>query len=98
MQSEISEEVIQLSRPQALVAQSRSRFRVLVAGRRTGKSFLSRFILYQRARSNADNVCWYVAPTYRMARQIMWKDLKSHVPQHEIQKIDIFQSVPKYGH
>lgn len=86
MQSEISEEVIQLSRPQALVAQSRSRFRVLVAGRRTGKSFLSRFILYQRARSNADNVCWYVAPTYRMARQIMWKDLKSHVPQHEIQK------------
>lgn len=88
MQSSISEEVVQLSRPQALVAQSRSRFRVLVAGRRTGKSFLSRFILYQRARSNPDNICWYVAPTYRMARQIMWKDLKNHVPPHEILKKD----------
>mgnify|MGYP003324523735 CR=1 FL=1 len=88
MQSEISEEVVRLSRPQALVAQSRARFRVLVAGRRTGKSFLSRFILYQRARSNPDNVCWYVAPTYRMARQIMWRDLKNHIPPHEISKKD----------
>jgi len=88
MQSLTSEAVVRLSRPQMLVAQSRTRFRVLVAGRRTGKSFLSRFMLYQRARSNAHNVCWYVAPTYRMARQIMWRDLKDHVPAHEVQKKD----------
>jgi len=86
MQSSISEPVVRLSRPQLAVAASKKRFRVLVAGRRTGKSFLSRFILYQRARSNERNYCWYIAPTYRMAKQIMWTDLKHHVPRHEVKK------------
>jgi hypothetical protein len=90
MQSSISsgEAVVRLSRPQVMVAACKARFRVLVAGRRTGKSFLCRFILYQKARQNPATVCWYVAPTYRMARQIMWKELKEHVPTHEIQKKD----------
>ena len=88
LNSEAADDVVRLSRPQFLVAQSRDRFRILVAGRRTGKSFLSRFILYQRARSNENNICWYVAPTYRMARQIMWRELKDHVPRHEVFKKD----------
>jgi hypothetical protein len=64
-----------LSIPQQAVAKSTARMRVLVAGRRFGKSHLS---VNQMARFAAipKQKVFYVAPTYRMARSIIWESLK----------------------
>lgn len=64
-----------LSRPQARVFQCNKRFRVLVAGRRFGKTYLSIAELLRGA-SWPGFTAWYVAPTYRQAKQIAWKRLK----------------------
>ena len=64
-----------LTQPQAEAANHTARFRCLVAGRRFGKTHLAirevgRFARVPNAR------VWYVAPTYRMARDIAWTMLK----------------------
>lgn len=65
-----------LSKAQMTVAKDATRFRVVVAGRRFGKTFLSiRELCYHAKEPNKD--VWYVAPTYKMARQIVWKKLKN---------------------
>ena len=51
------------------------RFRVLVAGRRFGKTFLALIELCQAAWGR-DRLVWYVAPTYKQAKRIAWKPLK----------------------
>jgi hypothetical protein len=51
------------------------RFRVLVAGRRFGKTYLALVELIQAAWS-AGRLAWYVAPTYKQAKRIAWKPLK----------------------
>jgi hypothetical protein len=52
-----------------------ARFRILVAGRRFGKTYLSLTELIKAA--NAKNkLAWYVGPSYRQAKSIAWKPLK----------------------
>jgi hypothetical protein len=51
------------------------RFRVLVAGRRFGKTYLSLTELC-RAAWRPGRKAWYVAPTYRQAKRVAWKSLK----------------------
>ena len=51
-----------------------SRFKVVVAGRRGGKSYASIASLAQNARY-PNRKCMYVAPSYRMAKQIIYDDL-----------------------
>ena len=51
------------------------RFRVLVAGRRFGKTFLALTELCKAA-WGPDRTAWYVAPTYRQAKRVAWKPLK----------------------
>lgn len=65
------------------VYQDKHRFRVVVSGRRWGKTFLSRMILISEAIKPGKKV-WYVAPTYRMAKQIMWGDLLDALPRQWI--------------
>ena len=65
-----------LSLAQQEVANDKARFRVVVAGRRFGKTHLSIRELCYEARM-PDREVWYVAPTYKMARQIVWKKLKN---------------------
>ena len=65
-----------LSKPQKTVADCKSRFRVLIAGRRFGKSYLSINELAKFAR-HPDKKCLYVAPSYKVARQSIWDDLKN---------------------
>ena len=67
---------IKLTTPQRNVALSNKRFRINVAGRRSGKSYLSKFLIFQYANNNKYSKCWNVAPTYRMAKQIMWGEIK----------------------
>ena len=64
-----------LSKAQRMIADCPMRFRVAVCGRRFGKTHLALRELAKYA-AIPDKKCWYVAPTYRMAKQILWKKLK----------------------
>jgi len=59
---------------QGVVFQSDARFRVLVAGRRFGKTFLALVELLAACKSG--RLVWYVAPTIKQAKRIAWKSLK----------------------
>jgi hypothetical protein len=67
--------MIQLKSPQREVFLSPHRFRLLVAGRRFGKTYLANVELL-RAASGPGRIAWYVAPTYRQAKRIAWNALK----------------------
>jgi phage terminase large subunit len=75
-----------LSEAQTTVAKSKARFRVLCAGRRFGKSILAIRELAKFASQPNKNV-WYVAPTYGMARNIIFEPLK--------QKLDSLRWISK---
>jgi hypothetical protein len=64
-----------LNAGQTQVGASPARFRVVIAGRRWGKTFLSIRELARAARE-PNKRCFYVAPTYRQAKQIVWDQLK----------------------
>jgi hypothetical protein len=72
---------------QMTVYRSKARFRVVVAGRRWGKTFFARAEILKFARVPKRKI-WYVAPTYRMAKNIMWHDLLSVLPRRWIRKIN----------
>jgi hypothetical protein len=69
--------MIDLTRPQSRIFNNTSRFRVVVAGRRFGKTFLSVAELMRQAATKDDANVWYVAPTYRAAKDIAWDMLKT---------------------
>jgi hypothetical protein len=71
-----------LSAAQDTIANDSHRFRVVVAGRRFGKTHLSIRELCFHAREPEQEV-WYVAPTYRQAKQIVWRKLK-----HKLQDLN----------
>ena len=58
------------------IVDSNNRFKVVVAGRRFGKTHLAIRELCKHAR-HPDKVVWYVAPTYRQAKLIAWQKLKA---------------------
>lgn len=64
-----------LSPAQQRVVEAPQRFKVIVAGRRFGKTFLSINRLCWEARM-PDRTVWYVAPTYKQAKMIAFKALK----------------------
>jgi hypothetical protein len=66
---------IVLKPSQGKVFRSTERFRVLVAGRRFGKTFLALTELCQAA-WGPRRLAWYVAPTYKQAKRIAWNPLK----------------------
>jgi hypothetical protein len=65
-----------LNTAQKAVADSNARFRVFVAGRRTGKTYFAIRELARFARQ-PNRTVWYVAPTYSMAKNIVWEELQS---------------------
>ena len=67
--------MIELKPPQWNVFTCDARFRVLVAGRRFGKTFLALTELC-RAAWKSGSLSWYVGPTYKQAKRIAWKPLK----------------------
>ena len=70
-----------LTKPQAEVIGSKARFRILISGRRFGKTFLAINELARFARFPNKKV-WYVAPTYRQAKGICWSDLVERLKYH----------------
>lgn len=69
-----------LSAAQLRVVEAPQRFKVIVAGRRFGKTFLSINRLCYEARL-PDRTVWYVAPTYKQAKMIAFKALKRKLIQ-----------------
>ena len=69
-----------LTIPQKAIFASKARFRTVSAGRRFGKTFLSMYEIARVARYPNKRI-FYVAPSYRMGKQIIWEDLKSQLSQ-----------------
>ena len=64
-----------LSQAQQSIVDTDTRFKVVVAGRRFGKTHLAIREICRNARFPNRDV-WYVAPTYRQAKMIAWTKLK----------------------
>ena len=69
-----------LTVPQTEVFDDPARFRMLAAGRRFGKTHLSLVQLIVWGAQKAGSLNWYLAPTYRAAKSIAWRQLKAMVP------------------
>lgn len=66
-----------LHRGQWDVHRSPARFRVLVSGRRWGKTTLDK--AEALAEFGTPGLVWYLAPTYDMARELMWEPIRNIV-------------------
>ena len=66
---------VKLTKPQFKVSNSTKRFRVLISGRRFGKTYLT-IVEMMKLASQLNKTIWYVAPTLKMAKEICWSDLK----------------------
>lgn len=75
----------EVHRGQRKVLSDRHRFRVVVAGRRWGKTQTAKTAIIKRALFGKQLI-WYVAPSYRMARMIMWNDLCESIPKNLIRR------------
>jgi PBSX family phage terminase large subunit len=64
-----------LSQAQQNIATADKRFRVLISGRRFGKTHLAIREMCKAA-SQPNQKVWYVSPSYRMSKQIVWQQLK----------------------
>ena len=73
-----------LTTPQKEVIQSKARNRVLITGRRFGKTFIAIGELLNFACKKPRQKVWYVAPTYRQAKQICWAKLKEVAVENDL--------------
>jgi len=71
-----------LTKPQQKVISCENRFRVLISGRRFGKTFLAINELAKFARFPNQKV-WYVSPSYRQSKNICWTMLKEQIIKHK---------------
>ena len=78
---------LRLHKGQREVFDDKHRFRVVVAGRRWGKTQLSKLTICKRA-CLPKQIIWYVAPTYAMARGILWDELKESIPRAWVHSIN----------
>ncbi len=74
-----------LSVAQQTVAEDANRFKVLITGRRFGKTHLGIRELCKSAATIPGSTNWAVCPSYRMAKQIWWEQIKSKL--HELRWI-----------
>lgn len=81
MELQVREETVRLPYEllpwQLEVKTDQHRFRPIAAGRRSGKTHIACDLLIEAALTYAKGLpCWYVAPTYGMAKDIAWGILK----------------------
>ena len=68
---------MKLTPKQSEIAKDDSRFRVICAGRRFGKTILAAEEMIGKAIAEDDRKITYIAPTFQQARDIAWEHLKS---------------------
>ncbi len=80
---------------QLILHQDKHRYRVVVAGRRFGKSVFARHevirraLFYKAKEKKGLHVTprfWIVSPTYRQSKEIHWIELKKEIPQELIKR------------
>lgn len=76
----MSQPLLMMHPDQATVFADPHRFKVVVAGRRWGKTQLAKTAIVSRSVIPKTKI-WYVAPTYRQAKMIMWEELKEAFPK-----------------
>tara|TARA_R110001606_G_scaffold107173_1_gene231767 strand:- start:285 stop:1514 length:1230 start_codon:yes stop_codon:yes gene_type:complete len=77
-----------LTNPQQTIFDDESRFKCISAGRRFGKTYLSMYEIARAARF-PDQRIFYIAPTFRMGKQIIWKQLCDEMRQRRwVKKIN----------
>ena len=64
---------------QKKIVQSKARYKVIRAGRRSGKSSVEIEIMLYNAVMKKDRNVFYIAPTQTQARDIIWESLKSRI-------------------
>lgn len=67
---------IDLHPAQLQIFHSKKRFKIVAAGRRFGKSYLSAWLLLIKGIQSESKDVFYVAPTFQQAKDIMWAMLK----------------------
>ena len=75
---------VTLSAPQATVLDDPARFKLLIAGRRFGKSYTALVASITDALRGPRRVVWVVSPTYRSARDVNWPLLRRLVPSRSV--------------
>ena len=69
-----------LSYRQAQVAADETRNVVMVAGRRFGKTTKSVVRTAKKMLRKRDQYCWYIAPTYKLGKELFWRPFKDFFP------------------
>ncbi len=77
-----------LHEPHQEVFLSPARFKVVAAGRRWGKSYLSVYILLRAAYDNPKGIYWFISPTQSLSRTIIWDVLKDKCVSELVHKIN----------
>lgn len=77
---------IKLHANQQNIHDSARQFTVIKAGKRFGKTKLAIYRTLQKAGNLPDGNVWYVAPTYRQAKQIAWWELVRMLPPQLIRR------------
>lgn len=89
---------MQLHQKQKEIVSSNARFKIVRAGRRSGKSSLQIEDMAYTAIKQEDNAVFYVAPTQIQARAIIWEALKSRLADiSEVNESRLEMKVPSIG-
>ena len=72
---------------QKKIHDSPARFKIVKAGKRFGKTKWALFEIAQMAGKIPNGTFWYIAPTYGMAKDIAWRDLKLMLPKSILKKV-----------
>lgn len=78
--------VINLSDWQTQVRRDKSRYKVINCGRRAGKSYLVSVEMLEFATKNEKVDVWYISPTYKQSKAIMWSMLNDLIPPEAVNK------------
>src|SRR3990172_9726390 len=68
-----------LHEKQAEIVSSKARYKVIRAGRRSGKTSVEIEVMLFKAVSGKDRNVFYIAPTQKQARSIVWEALKARL-------------------
>jgi PBSX family phage terminase large subunit len=77
---------VNLSDWQKKVWKDDKRYIVVNCGRRAGKTTVVAWKLFYLATQKENQILWYVAPTYKQAKQILWEMLVEMIPKEAIEK------------
>lgn len=83
------ETYLHLTPAQKKIEEDNHRFKFVCAGRRFGKTVLSEYIIRKLAEQDVVRTIWYVAPTFKTAKDLMWNKLVWGMNRKDIAKISV---------